>query len=210
VLPLRYTLLADGSSDRCLLPIIDWVLADTPASQGSFVSQVADLRGLSTGGMDLRSRAQQAVARWPCDVLFVHRDAEGAPLADRLAEIRAATEELEAQRVPLIPVRMTEAWLLIDEAAIRSAADNPHGTAAIPLPELKRIEREVDPKALLYRCLQAASGKTGRKLARFRRSLPKRAHLVVGAISNFSPLRELSAFARFEAATREVVASLLG
>jgi hypothetical protein len=34
----------------------------------------------------------------------------------------------------VVPVRMTKAWLTVDEAAIRKAARNPLGTAPLELP----------------------------------------------------------------------------
>jgi hypothetical protein len=147
----------------------------------------------------------------PCDILFVHRDAERPDLASlRLAEIRAATAQLGPASVPVVPVRMTEAWLLIEERAIRLAAGNPNGTAEIPLPPVQRLEHTPNPKDLLYRCLMLASEMSGRRHGNFRQTLPRRVHLVAERIADFSPLRRLPAFARFEATTREIVARSFG
>lgn len=63
------------------------------------------------------------------DVLVVHRDAEAQTVDHRLAEIQAALEDVALQwyLIPVIPVRMTEAWLLLDESAIRVVAGRPTG-----------------------------------------------------------------------------------
>lgn len=69
-----------------------------------------------------------ALALYPCDLIFIHRDAERQPPDLRRSEIVRALQEVEnsdAQRPPaicVIPVRMQKAWLLFDELAIRKAA----------------------------------------------------------------------------------------
>ena len=127
--PLRYTLLADGPSDRCLLRIIDWLLGSLPnASPPAIAAQFADPRLLPNRPSTLSGRMLQAVECYPCSILFVHRDAEREPFENRMREIELAADEAKIRhRVPVIPVRMTEAWLLLEIGAIRTAADNPNG-----------------------------------------------------------------------------------
>ena len=63
-------------------------------------------------------------------MLFIHRDAEREPHEKRVAEVEAALEGVElgeTQPVPVVPIRMQEAWLLFDERAIRYASGNPKG-----------------------------------------------------------------------------------
>lgn len=64
--------------------------------------------------------------------------------------IRAIGVQISVPHVCVIPVRMTEAWLLFDEAAIRQAAGNRLGRAPLALPPLDEVEQEPDPKSLLY------------------------------------------------------------
>ena len=104
---------------------------------------------------------------------------------------------------------MTEAWLLVDERAIRSAADNPNGRQPLSLPPLHKIELLVDPKDFLHQCLVRASEKRGRRLDQFKRDLPSRVQRITTLIDDFSPLRSLPAFQRFEENTRGVIQSLL-
>ena len=53
---------------------------------------------------------------YPCDLLFVHRDAERESIEQREKEIRESLEKSAMERTPpvvrVIPVRMQEAWLL--------------------------------------------------------------------------------------------------
>lgn len=190
---LRYTLVADGTSDRALLPIIDWLIEqhwDQP-----YQSQLAEhLPPLRSG---LRHRIEVAYALYPCDVLFVHRDAESATLARRTAEIARAIPDEVAIHVCVVPVRMMEAWLLSDHDAIREAADNPAGRSALALPNWRRWETLADPKVALREALQRASELSGRKLRKFHPD--SRRSRVAELTTDFSQLRALNAFQVLEA-----------
>lgn len=198
--PLRYTLLADGPSDRALLPIINWCLAAFPAiASRGFVDQVADLRDLKDPPKGLSARMQSASRLYPSDLLLVHRDAEGVPLNERIVEIERHAGALSGSRtIPVVPVRMTEAWLLIDEQAIRFAADNPRSAVALELPSPRSLERIADPKRVLRQALITASEKRGRRRHQFERDLSARVERVAVQITDFRPLRQLSAFQSFE------------
>ena len=102
-----------------------------------------------------------------------------------------------------MPVRMQEAWLLFDEAAIRYAAGNRSGRQALDLPPIKRLEDLPDPKAELYALLKQASGRSGRRLRRF--PLHSRARRVTEFIDDFGPLRALSAFVALEDDVKHIV-----
>ena len=94
------------------------------------------------------------------DVLIVHRDAEREAAESRAEEIRAAsaTAGIAWPTIPIIPIRMTEAWLLLDEQAIREVAGRPTGKTPLNLPPLARVETTPDPKAMLKQALATASG----------------------------------------------------
>lgn len=197
---LTYTLVADGPSDRCLLPIINWTLANAPFAEDLTIdAQFADFRDAPDTPQDLTERIRRAVDEFPCNVLFVHRDAEREAPSRRRGEIEHAAQEAGVSRfVCIVPVRMTEAWLLFDEAAIRRAAGNPHGSVTLRLPPIQRLEAQPDPKELLQNALLSASEAHGRKLQQFQRTLRVLKHRVAELIEDFSPLRRLSAFQDFE------------
>jgi hypothetical protein len=199
---MRSTLVTDGSSDRVLLPILGWLLRQRSAVPVEL--QWADLPRAS-----LRERVQAAVTLYPCELLFVHRDAEREPRARRVDEIRVALRGL-AEAPPavcVVPVRMQEAWLLFDEGALRNAAGCPNGKIALDLPPLKSIEQLPDPKDRLYELLRQASGLQGRRAKQFRPQV--HAHRLSDLIEDFSPLRRLPAFQALEAELDEVLAQLL-
>ncbi len=197
---IRYTLISDGPSDRALLPILTWALrkkGDVRRVQPEW----ADLGRLPRPPQGLQERILSAIDLFPCDLLFVHRDAEREDPETRYREICNALQEAEKRgfQVPavcVVPVRMTEAWLLFDERAIRRAASNPNGTNPLDMPDLSLIEQIPDPKSLLFEILRDASGLSGRRLKKFNTGECR--IRITELISDFSPLQQLSAFQRLE------------
>lgn len=207
---INYTLLAEGPSDRALLPIITWTLRchlGDVAVQPSF----ADLSRLLHPPKELVDRIQSSLDLYPCDVLFVHRDTDNQGMENRIREIETAIAELEFESPPpiigVIPIRMMEAWLMFDEAIIRQVAGNPSGREPLSLPSLKQVESIADPKDRLNTALRLASGFQGRRLKKFRPS--EQLHRITDLIDDFSPLRQLSAFQRFEGEIRTFALSFL-
>jgi hypothetical protein len=199
---MRVTLLTDGPSDRALLPIIRWWFseqADTTIQSATV--EHADLRVLNPRPRGLGERMSRSVQLYPCDLLLVHRDAERESYVQRSQEVQTAATALgdalpHHGAVPVVPVRMTEAWLLLDETAIRKAAGNPRGTVALDLPGAQAAERMADPKQKLFETLSAASGLKGRKLKKF--STEQARTRVATFMQSFQPLRSLIAFRQFE------------
>lgn len=186
---MQYTLVADGSSDKVLVHVINWTLDQRDVT---YTPQVAEWLEKA----DLRGRCQEALLKYPCDLLFVHRDAEGEPLEDRCGEIQKALDGVAARAVYVVPVRMTEAWLLCSDKAIRGAAENPNGTVDLDIPDWKRWERLSDPRAILNSLLERATQLSARRRGRF--NVHRARHRVAELTADFSPLRRLPAFQRFE------------
>lgn len=152
---------------------------------------------------------RRALDDYPCDILFIHRDAEAADPKDREREIRGASDACRpsASVVTIIPVRMTEAWLLFDERAIRVAAGNPRGAVELDLPPPSRLERLSDPKTVLFDVLRRASELPPQRLRRFQPE--SRRHRIMELVTegNFAPLRQLEAFCRLESQVETLFAS---
>ena len=204
---LRYTLLSDGSSDQALMPILSWLVHEHLADY-AIQSEWSDLRRLPDPPKSLIERIEMSLELYPCDLLFVHRDAERAPLEERVQEIRNAVEGMPTPlsmppAVCVVPVRMQEAWLLFDEDAIREAAGNPKGKQRLELPPIEQLERLPDPKSILHGMLRSASGRTGRRMKKLPISTIVRR--VPECILDFSPLRSLPAFRALESEIVRVI-----
>ena len=197
---VRYTLISDGPSDRALIPILTWVLREK-GDVTRVQAEWADLGRLPRPPKSLSDRILLAIDLFPCDLLFVHRDAERQEPERRYEEIHSAIREAASQgfRTPavcVVPVQMTEAWLLFDEVAIRLAAGNPNGKNPLNLPELSEIEQISNPKDILFQVLREASGLTARRLKKF--NLAGSRVRITELITDFSPLRVLCAFQELE------------
>jgi hypothetical protein len=180
-------LAADGGTDRVLTSIIDWAIhrldPEVEILEPEFRKRKASvqqfLQGLETGAM----------------MVFVHRDGESASLATRLQEF----DDLDRDDVvPVVPIRMTEAWLLIDATAIARAADRP--SAVVSMPSAQQLESLLSPKQTLEQLLLAAAGDpVGRRRKQYQRSIVERRVNVASLISDYSALESLPAFQRFQA-----------
>lgn len=209
---LTYTLLGDGTSDKALMPIIDWTIRQhTPNLV--IQSQWADFSYLNEPPpvSRLPGRIHKALQLFPCDWLIIHRDSERQSLSERYEEIMEAWREMEHQygrqkAVGIVPVRMTEAWLLFDTAAIRLASGNPSGKQRLMPPALHRMEDVPDPKQTLHHLLREASGLSGRRLQKL--NVARAVQLVANNIQDFTPLRQLSAYQAFDAAIQNAVQHL--
>jgi hypothetical protein len=205
---MRYTLVSDGPSDQALMPILEWALRQAGVI-ADLQGQWADLRNLRYPPVGLRERIRASLDLYPCELLFVHRDGEAQDPNMRKEEIANALTQLRSAGVDIpyvcvVPVRMQEAWLLIDQNAIRIAAGNQYGRAPLPLPRARDLEGVVDPKALLFQLLQTASELSGRRLHKL--SLSRARLRIAELIDDFTALRALPAFRLFETDLGEVVA----
>ncbi len=205
---LRYTLVTDGTSDRALMPLLRLLLSRS-GTLLPLMGEWADPQRLPASAQGLTARLRHAVDLYPCDLLFVHRDAERQEPQLRYEEITAALAGLDAPPpvICVVPVRMTEAWLLTDEVAIRRAADNPHGSVALSLPALHTVESIPDPKQKLFELLRTASEKSGRRLDQFKRDEAARRLRVAELTVDISPLQHLTAFQRLQSEIQQLMQS---
>jgi len=154
----------------------------------------------------LAERIRWAIDLYPCDLLFVHRDADREPREKREREIALAMGQIPSEVVVprwicVVPVRMLEAWLLFDEQALRGAASNPRGRVDVSLPPISTLESMPDPKSKLRTTLRNASELSARR----REKLPISPERVAELTDDFSRLRALSAFRAFEAKLGDIL-----
>ncbi|MFN0089482.1 MAG: hypothetical protein ACKVWR_04305 [Acidimicrobiales bacterium] len=130
------------------------------------------------------------------DLVFVHRDAENQSPQLRRDEIERGRHAagLEGPVVPVVPVRMTEAWLLLDEQAIRRVAGKPSGRVPLDLPAARDVERIADPKQILRAALLAASGAAGRRREQFVRDFGRHRALLLERLDPTGPVSTLAAW----------------
>ena len=147
---------------------------------------------------DVRSKVEAALrlTRDPIDVFIVHRDADGPGSGERRDEIARAFRQLDPphRHLPVVPIRMTEAWLLLDERRIREVAGNPRGRTPLHLPGASEVERQADPKARLAQALLAASGEKGRRRERVARRFNEHRRQLLHSLDLDGPITNLGAW----------------
>ncbi|MBC8091750.1 MAG: DUF4276 family protein [Pseudonocardia sp.] len=162
-------------------------------------------------GKDIGSRltAGRSLLREQIDLVVVHRDADNAGWDARVAEIHKAVVETAIcnQVVPIVPVRMTEAWLLLDEAAIRTVAGNPQGTSPLALPGRHEVERVADPKQTLREALSRAANVTGRRRERLVRRFSENRRQLLERLDTRGPVAQLASWRALDSAVGSVVES---
>lgn len=205
---LRYTLVSDGTSDRAFLSILTWLLREQGIDY-AIQAEWANLGQLRKPPKLLSERIIKSLELYPCELLFVHRDAEKETPQKRKDEITEAIKQAEkfvsVPVVCVIPVRMLEAWLLFNETAIRKAAGNPLGKSALKLPKINQIEKLPNPKETLCELLRQASELQGRKMKQFKATEKERIQRLAQLVNNFSPLRNLPAFQALETEIEQVI-----
>ena len=189
---MKVLLVCEGSSDVALLPHIQKLIAQH--------TQIEPEVAFWHQGRRLADKMRDGLQRLGTfDLLFVHRDADNAGAAARYREIRAAVASVgyTGPWVGIEPVRMTEAWLLLDEAAIRQTANNPRGRMSLNLPSPSAVERIADPKSTLATALLRAGANRGRPRSRNRRELPLWRRRLLQNLPPGGPLEQLPSWTRF-------------
>ena len=191
---MNFLLVCDGKSDTLLVNHIQLLLIECGYTEpngdawylaGRLTKKVRHALE-SSGGVDL---------------LFVHRDAENPRNTEaRYREIQTAITKVGycGPCVAIVPVRMTEAWLLLDESAIRKIAGRPRDAMNLMLPHASDVEGMADPKANLDSILIQASGAQGRRLRRMRRELPRMRNQLLQDLQLGGPLEQVPSWVRFQ------------
>lgn len=135
-----FVLDTDGTSDRSLLRIVIRLVEEC-APTIVFDFERVDPTRTPARTRQVADRLERTLKLYPhAEAIFLHRDAEHEPPTTRVREVAAGVDQLRERRgnlacaptVPVMPVRMHEAWLLVSEVAIRRAVGRPQrcGTAA--------------------------------------------------------------------------------
>lgn len=192
---VNIVLICDGTSDICIQDIIQWIV-DSQFPDRTFRIQAA--REVIPAHASLDTRIRRTYELYTPNIIVCHRDAENQALGQRVLEIANAVgaAQVAARVVPAVPIRMVESWLLVNESAIRRAANNRNGTQILALPNHARIESVPDPKAVLLTALRTASGLPPQRLKRFDAHHAR--FRITGFMDTFIELRQQQGFVLFE------------
>lgn len=194
----RVLYLSEGSSDEGLRSHLEGIAAEA----GVEINVSApDLRWLPCPvgrGVPDKLRATRELDD-TYDLAVLHRDSDKEDPRTRRDEIADAitAEWPELRHIPVVPVRMLEAWLLLDEQAIRLVSGNPNGRVPLNLPKPSTVERLADPKQQLKETLSTASGCRGRRLADLNKRFPHNRHRLLDLLDRDGPVSEVPSWRAF-------------
>lgn len=197
---ISFALLREGTSDDGLVGVLRQLIAEEGAPRV--------LGAPRTYGGPVQKKLEELLSEeHPVDLIFVHRDSDSRDSSSRLAEISEAAKRLgvEGATVGVVPVAMTEAWLLCDEQAIRDVVGRSRGTEGLGLPRLSEIERVADPKALLKDACLRASEATGRRRQVVAKSFPRYRASLLERLDINGPVSRLDAWRRLRSDIRAVL-----
>lgn len=204
-------LYTEGATDNRFLPTIAQRTAQELLLRRA--SQIVDVLPVQlVRGVRAESRAeailQAARQSWGYQLLLIHSDADSrtaeAALGDRIQpglDLVAQQDDQTAlcrQMVPVVPVTMTEAWMLADAATLYRilGTAQPNDSLEIPTSPAE-IERLADPKEHLNQILRNASATRSRRRRKSR--TVGQLYEPLGEQINLAELSRLSAYQRFQA-----------
>jgi hypothetical protein len=202
--------LGEGSSDVPLAELVEQLFYDRDVPLRLSKPDFARLPDRVGCTLERKVEKGLELLGGPVEVIVIHREADNAGPEHRLREMREALDRTfcGAELVPVIPVRMTEAWLLLDEKAIRTVAGNPKGRHPLGLPAPSEVERKSDPKEILRKALLDASGTTGRRRASVEKRFANHRRDLLGRLDRFGPVTGLGSWWRLVEGVEGVIGGL--
>lgn len=215
-LAIYFALVGEGSTEEGLISVLQQLCLRHGASEVigrcPKVSKVPRITKKQGGASTpLGEKVRRALKLEPrTNLLFVHRDAD-SPTADRrYQEIQKAVQGVTLPYVAVVPIQETEAWLLLDEAAIRQVAGRSSGRVPLNLPSLHQVEATAKPKERLQEALAAASQLSGQRLKQFRSNFSVQRRLLLGNLDVEGSIQHLPAWQRLNADLQAAIDSLKG
>ncbi|NWJ98198.1 MAG: DUF4276 family protein [Chloroflexi bacterium] len=214
---LVLALYAEGASDKRFLPILIQRTAEQILNQrGRFIVEVLPPRIIEkieapTQAECILKAAQQASGY---HALIIHADADHPTRNEAFEQrfqpgytlVQQATPPVCKHLLPVIPVRMIEAWLLAHPEALQEILDTTMNAAALGLPlKAREVESVPSPKQTLKQAVQKA-----------RAHLPRRRQNIdigslyepIARLISLERLDEVPAYKQFKADLTKVLGSL--
>ncbi|MEV6120851.1 hypothetical protein AB0M23_10030 [Streptomyces sp. NPDC052077] len=209
---LRILFLSEGSSDAGLVPHIEQIAVRLDVPVVVSAPDLSWLRRPVGREVSDKLRVVREELSDDFDLALLHRDADRSPAGSRRDEIHRSVESVwpGLRWVPVIPVRMLEARLLLDEAAIRQVAGNPKGRVGLALPHASAVEKVPDPKKTLKEAIAKASELKGRRLEALNKRFPHNRHRLLELLGQEGPVSDVPSWRAFVSELSAALESLRG
>ncbi len=197
---IHFVLVCEGSSDENLVPHLRELLVHSGVKQATGTApQYSCLPTRVSRNIKSRIEAALQLER-SANLLFVHKDADSPDPNSRYKEIGEGIVQAGYLGfwIGVVPVQETEAWLLLDEEAIRRVAGRPNGTIQLNLPRPEAIETVSDAKRMLRDAIITASETTGRRRERIKRRFPEIRSRLLRELKKSTSLERLPSWSRLK------------
>jgi hypothetical protein len=189
---VRFALISEGPSER---PLVDHLILLCSREDVVADGEWPDLRDRGIG-KDVESQLRCLLDMdTSFDLIFIHRDADDRRdgyVRELIARSIASVDPF-VRGIPVVPIQELEAWLLVDEAAIRRAARNVNGRQALDLPKIGQIEAKANPKEALLQALEQAA-KPGRDRSAIRGKFSQLRRELLQNLDIDGPINQLTAW----------------
>jgi hypothetical protein len=198
---VHFVFIGEGSSDSKLVSHLENLCIELGVDEVTGIA--ADFARLpNPPGKTLESQLQLARHLEPtANLFFLHRDADSRNAETRYQEITKAVQvgRFDQAWTAVVPVQEIEAWLLLDENAIRTVVGKPRGRKDLSLPTPNRVESIARPKEALQIALITAAEESGKRLEKVRKSFPKHRDLLIQRLAIDGPVTQVPSWQRLRA-----------
>jgi hypothetical protein len=199
---VTFAFIGEGPSDAPLVPVLRELVIDAGARVATGVPRA--YKGTSSDKLD--AFVKDGAAEF--DLVFLHRDADAPDHVPRRREVERAFAAHGLHGVPVVPVQETEAWLLVDEQAIRDVVGRSGGRSRLDLPAVRRIEQVRDPKEILVAACLAAGDTSGRRREREKKRFGQYRRDLLERLDPNGPVSGLESFRRLVTDVRQAVTTI--
>lgn len=205
---ISFVFIGEGNSDTGLIAHLQQLCVEAGADEARGV--VPDFARLNFDDA-LANRLRAARQLEPdANLFFIHHDADDpdSSAAYKMIQHAVSASQLDQPHIAVVPVQETEAWLLLDEQAIRTVASKPRGRTDLNLPPAHRIEATANPKERLRDALMAAAELQGRRREIFRSRFDEHRRILLDRLLPGGALERLEGWRRLRDDTVTAIAGL--
>lgn len=194
---INFALIGEGTSDLNLANHLETLLVEKGFEEVSGIAP--DLRQLPTPpGNSVAEKAAAIEEHFSeINLIFVHRDADNAGYDARREEISQQTEGCQSSIIPIIPVKMIEAWLLCDIEKIGTIIGIQADRRPNSAPKIRNIEKLADPKKALEDIICELANARGRKLDKLKSNFYQHRARICQELETGGPVKHLPSYQKF-------------